>query len=99
MRALWTSLLPCVCDIRISEPSKGVFPAPVTCVPTPAPSINPTTSFIPFGVRQRCLEASRLAPFEDRRLASSANMDELALEGGRRLNPVISTPSDCYTYC
>ena len=49
---------------------------PVTCAPTPAPSVNPATPFQLFGVGQRCLEAGRLAPFPDRRLSAQNDVDE-----------------------
>ncbi len=80
---------------------------PVTCAPTPAPSVNPATPFVPYGLGQRCLQAGRLAPFGvDRRMSAEAQVAGEAdsrdniHEERRRLGPeVISTPSDCWDYC
>lgn len=82
-------------------------PTLVTCAPTPAPSVNPATPFVPFGLGQRCLEAGRLAPFEDRRLSAYPDVkiqrntisDKHVERRGLGAAVVISTPSDCYTYC
>ena len=80
---------------------------PVTCAPTPAPSVNPATPFVPYGLGQRCLQAGRLAPFGvDRRMSAEsqvvgeADSRDKIHEERRRLGPeVISTPSDCWDYC
>ncbi|EWM26413.1 hypothetical protein Naga_101468g1, partial [Nannochloropsis gaditana] len=87
---------PAVLNVRYSKAKKVA-----TCAPTPAPTVNPAQPFVLFGDGQRCLEASRLAPFDDRRLLSSSNGREYAhsIHREHRHLQSIATPSDCFTYC
>lgn len=86
---------------------KHASSTPVTCAPTPAPSVNPTTPFVPLALGQRCLQAGRLAPFEDRRLSAHSDVKierrtiSDSREKRRRLGTpvVITNPTDCYNYC
>jgi len=73
-----------------------------TCAPTPAPSVNPAQPFVLFREGQRCSEAGRLAPFEDRRLSLSSGhgVDGPAQRhSGDRDLQSIDSPEACYAYC
>ncbi|EWM20213.1 hypothetical protein Naga_100777g1, partial [Nannochloropsis gaditana] len=76
-----------------------------TCAPTPAPSVNPAQPFVLFREGQRCSEAGRLAPFEDRRLSLSSGMNRHGGDGpaqrhsGDRDLQSIDSPEACYAYC
>jgi hypothetical protein len=56
--------------LRVKPLPKTFRSKPVTCAPTPAPSVNPAVPFVPYGLGQRCLEAGRLVPFSNRRLSA-----------------------------
>lgn len=76
-----------------------------TCAPTPAPSVNHAQPFVLFREGQRCSEAGRLAPFEDRRLSLSSGMNRHGGDGpaqrhsGDRDLQSIDSPEACYAYC
>jgi len=78
---------------------------PVTCAPTPAPSVNPASPFQLFGEGQRCLQAGQLAPFAPSRRLSAPeyeDLDSVSDVGGkhRQLPPVqIDNPTECFEYC
>ena len=77
-----------------SRPRRKKRPCPPTPSPTAAGGNNVTVPFVPFGQGQRCLEAGRQAPFDDRRtrqLASPAR----PVRGLQAIN----TPEDCWRYC
>ncbi|EWM21515.1 hypothetical protein Naga_100317g3 [Nannochloropsis gaditana] len=90
---------PEVLNIRYAESKRTT-----TCVPTPAPSINLAEPFVPFGLGQRCAEASRLAPFGDRRLQEHLERGRLqdntrVISARARHLQGIDTPQQCYEYC
>lgn len=79
----------------------------LTCRPTPAPQVNPAAPYVEYP-GQRCLEAGRLAPFDDtrrQRQLEEAQPDERWFGSGgqggqglRQLATTINTPGECSTY-
>lgn len=56
----------------------------LTCRPTPAPQVNPAAPYVEYP-GQRCLQAGRLAPFDNTRRQ-------------RQLAVTINNPNECSTY-
>jgi hypothetical protein len=73
----------------------------VPCTPTPGPEV----SFVPFGLKQRCLETNHLVAFETAQSLISAERPTTAsllnldtYDTHRLISPA-TTPSECYTFC